>query len=249
MKHFISFTLLLSVIILSCKKDANPGSAEITYKVKTITDQSSGTVTNYEYDAQNRIQKVIRPGVSTGEFLYSPELVTGNTYNSSGTLILTRQYELNADELVGTERDVFPLPAGPYNYTYNSSKQVTSITYLDGANGNALLSKVTYYYSDKKMDSMRVTNPDGKVINRMAFEYYPGINNTISEQHRGFLLRGRQSTLAIKKQTLLVYAASGTLTNTVITNFTYETDAQGRINRSIETVNGFPPRELSYTYY
>ena len=247
MKQYIFFTLLISLLITSCKKGKSPepDPVEVVHKVKTETSQC--IVSTYQYYNQGRISKATLFDNSWYEYVYATGLVTFNGYNAAGSLQSSAKYELNADGLVETETGTYPSPWGPYKYTYNSAKQLLSTSYLDGANGNALLATESYYYSGQ-LDSVRRTDGAGKLRQRNLYEYYSDINNTISDQYKGYLFWGKQSPKAIKKITYHYYNSNGTLVNTQVNNYTYTSDAQGRIiteDRMINTTSG----STIYTYY
>lgn len=247
MKKLISFLLLPFVIISSCKKDSK-GEEEVVYKVKTVT-RASGNAETYHYDGQGRIQKIEYTNGARMEYTYSPGLVKADDYNSSGSRSATIEYQLNTDGLLAVTRETYPYPAGPYQYTFNSSRQLSSAVFMDGSNGNAVLSSQNYFYSGKQLDSIHAFHSSGQIRKREMLEYYTDIANTISDQHMGYQFLGVQSPKAKKKHTFLFYNTSGTLLNTQVDNYTYETDGQGHIIREIRISSNGNTSDNRYTYY
>lgn len=234
--------ILLAICLLAgaCKKNKTTPNNEPIYQVKTQTG-SSGNVTNFEYDNQGRISKLIETS-GRWDFVYSNNLVTENVYDAGGALLFSNHHELNANGLVIKSSMVGdPIYT---TFTYNSSKMVTVDETHDAPN----IYRTNYYYNGERLDSTRSFN-NGTLTNRMLL-VYADTTNTISNQHTGFAFFGKQTGKAERTRTYYYYNASGVLLNTQINNYSYELDAQGRITR--EMMSSMPAgisRDNRYTYY
>jgi hypothetical protein len=242
MQKTLFLLFAVCTLAIACKKSKTAPNDEPVHRVKTITN-SGGGVSLYEYDSEGRISKTTEAS-GRWEYTYSSNLATENVYNSTGTLTTTNHHELNANGLV--VKTTFVLPAFPdySTCTYNSSKMITE----EQAHSGATIVKYMYYYTGTRLDSVRLIN-NGQLTRRQLYEY-SDTNNTVSNQHTGFAMFGRQSPKALRKLTYYYYNASGVLINTQINNYNYELDAQGRITR--EMMNSTPAgiaRDNHYTYY
>ena len=246
MKKYI-LLLLLPAMIISCKKNKQEEQQEVTDKVKTVT-AASGSIYTYSYDAQGKVTRIDITNGGYTEYAYGANLVTENIYTASGSVDDIVEYHLDAAGLIDLIITTGPFPEGPYDYTFNSMKQVESIAYRDGIGGPVLQSD-HYYYTGQVLDSILSKDQLNNVTRRELREYYTDIDNTITTKHKGQAYYGVQSPKALKKRTIIFYSGSGNILNTQIGNFTYETDAEGRITREVMTSNTTAAADNRYTYY
>lgn len=235
---------LVPLLLPSCKKDKTE-KPETIYRVKSVTNISSGVVNTYEYDPHKRL---IRESKSSNqartEYSYLSGSIKQDNYNSSGTLDDTRLHELNSDGLA-----VKTIFSGSYYNTrlFNNTKQLLKETEYTDAGQPMTASQ--YYYTGEQLDSMVIRTQANIVLQRNYYEYYADINNTIGFQHYGLdPIYGRQGPKAMKRLKIYVYDFfTGAPVNTLTYDYSYEKDTEGRIVKS--NYSGTANATLTYTYH
>lgn len=225
----VLFVSIIALSFMACgKKDVDaptPAPAATNALVKKMTESLS--VSNYEYDAQGRLSKIFRSSGIKTEYTYAANLITQTTYKANGDFDFAYKYELDAKG-----KAVKTTLSSNANYTvvhvYNSEGYL--IKHIDNINGQS--SGADYFYSNGNLDSIRYINGSNNWYMTRKKTYYTNQSNVLGdESNYGNFFGGKQNKNLLKSD--LYISADGLSTN--LTNYSYEFDAQGRVNKLTTT--------------
>lgn len=154
MKRSILIAVLFvgTISLFSCSKDKDSGGDPITAESANFvtftqgTDPASDTVYKVTFDASNRISRLVDS--------YDPPDTLTTTYDANSNLVvLTERYDGEDDN---------------YNYTYNSSNQLTQYTYWGGEKyvfsyTNGVIAKKEHYSNNSLFETFVYTVADGNI--------------------------------------------------------------------------------------
>jgi len=241
MKCILSISVAI-LLIASCKKMDVVQVTEVIPKVKTFTISNATTTLNsvvFEYDNNGRLATLTYANGNYIKCSYTKTLIAAESFNANGMLESKTNYILNEQGLVISYYNV----ADPFTdnlLTYNTAKQLES--FVTVTNGEIKYQNFYTYNSDGNCIKDSIVN--GSISSTRKYDYYTGKISTVENPTYGISMYGLPNKNCIKQSSLKVSTSS-------IINTDYsipETDAQGRITKSIYTHQG-DTYTNSYTYY
>jgi hypothetical protein len=237
MVNILPAILILSLIGVTwaCNKErATGGSNNTGLRVK------SDGYYEYEYDEKGRVEMMTAFN-GARRFYYADSAITEVEYLLNGSIADINIYKLNSGKLV-YYRQIGKETGYIYSTFYYSSsgalsRQVDTLLLAGGA--------IIYQYfrSGNRIDSVK------KVYNNLTetriFEYYADRVNTVTNESTGKPYLGSGSPSPVKRELNKINNGSPA----VIRSYTYEYDAQNRINKQVITTPNAPTEERVITYY
>jgi hypothetical protein len=227
-KQNLLFVLLAFIFVAACKKEETPEDPIITpaevscYLTSMATN--AGNVTNYYYDAQNRIYKTAT--FASGQ---TDSIITNYTYGdkvvitrTSGTIEIVQTNFLNANGFADSAVMAF----GSFGELFlvrkfNSSNQVTEIKLYGEIGGSEYDQEVYMEYTNGNMSKQTAIDNVKSLSTVSTMEYYLDKPNKAKkfEERSNFI---NSNANLIKKTT----TDGGTFTN-----YTYELDSEGKMTK------------------
>lgn len=167
MKHRFTLTLaaLVSLFVMSCKKESTTTNNNNTGKLKTYTEDYTSPFqhftdsSNITYDASGRMATIENPG---GKFVYSygNGTVTTDIYDSTALSIHEVGF-LNAQQLLDSTVQVSGTDTSTEKYFYNAANQLTQLRSYDNGSSGLQLSDIDSYTYDSNGNLVTETNQSG----------------------------------------------------------------------------------------
>lgn len=230
--------IIISILILSCKKGKDDNMSVNDLRIKTLTN--TNVVTTYTYDAQRRI---IKSEHSTGffkdAFTYEPGKITRVYSEPSNTV--TMNYTLNASGYLQSSTNSGN--SGVTFYEYRPDGYRTR-SYDD----KIPLTEVKYYYNATTglLDSIRSTT-GAKWNYTTLFQFNTDRANTIADENFGQAFWGRLSPHPSKS--IVTRKPDGNTVTVSFTNYSYTYDNKNRVASRTFTTSGGQTGTDNYTYY
>lgn len=249
-KPILFFALLLLLGSWGCKKETDtplvpPVTENPVYKVKTIVHDlgALGYIDTFRYDANGRrISNTTSDGY-THSIRYTTTLAIDSYYSSSGFVLGTETYFLNADQRADSLTKVY-LGATTYTkYYYDADGHMTVQKNFD--NTHALISIDNFIWeNDNKTEAYR-TSSTSQFVSHTVNYYDASHKNTTGSQNTGWNILGLDS-----KNTMVSQYYTNTSSTLTIYNYVNTYDVQERVAQySIYNNGGSLNSSHVYTYY
>jgi hypothetical protein len=246
----LSFFFIAIILFAACKKSSTtdivtPPVIVLGPKIKTDSSTRNG-VNKYTYDAQGRVIVANYGLPNREEYSYSTNTVSTKYYNAQGNVDGTQLFDLNSDGLITTSTLTAPPPSYVKEvYKYNVDKQLaTKFLSVPGITNASVDSN---FYTGKNIDSIHRSYSANNDLTYLYYTYYTDKLNTIGVKNSGNLYYAEPFYNAVKQ--IQYRLKTNNVYNTIIQDFSYSYDAEGRIIKRVTLQNGNPYNENYYTYY
>ncbi len=249
-KLILFFTLLVLLGAWGCKKETTapivpPVTEAPAPKVKTIVHNLGiiGYIDTFRYDATGRLISRTTSDGYTHSISYTSGMAIDSYYSSSGFVLGTETYFLNADQRADSLKKIY-LGATTYvKYTYDSEGHLTVQKSLDDTHAVTFIDNFIWE-NDNNTEVYR-TSSTSQFISHTVNYYDDTHKNTIGNQNTGRNFFGVDSKNSVVSQ--YYTSSSSTLS---IYNFVNTYDAQERMAQFIIYNNsGSMNSSGVYTYY
>ena len=229
-------------------KEEHQNAAGLTLQTSDLegnAEETSGIITNYEYDSLGRVVKEIYSDDTYATYIYegdSERTAVKSEYLADGTVESSTEYTYNGQNnltrIVHKDGDTIVCE---YNYTYDVKGQVLTESVSYGSEET----HVTAYEYDNEGRVVKVDHPSGSALGAVSYEY-DDWGNLLTIKDDGAILReytydGFGRVTAIKDN---VKAGSESYT---LKSYSY--DQLGRTTSMVYTENGNKENVLeSYVY-
>lgn len=241
MKSTTPLTILLFVLLFSCKKDADTNQWAVP-KVKTETYES-GLTRSFYYDREGRITKN-DDGEYRSEYTYEPSKVTANTTELASGGFQSLTMDLNPEGYV--------TKLGNATYTYTAEGYIKNRV-STSTNGPATF-YIHYYNTTTKLLDSVVRLKGSNWEQTTVYAFYTDKNETLGNENFGQVFYGKSMPHPVKKVTYWAPKQGNPDREIIITEeYQYQYNEAGRIVKetSITTTYGqaAPSVSIIYTYY
>ncbi|MEO5943781.1 MAG: hypothetical protein ABIP30_05175 [Ferruginibacter sp.] len=244
MKHILSISIAV-LLLASCQKSNNdltaPSLAGIP-KIKTFVISDTKGIINsvaIEYDDAGRFSRGVYKDGHSIKYTYASNKVTMESFTAANVSDSKGTYVLNGDGLVIKYYNN-AYPAFVTHFTYTKGKKI--LTEINENNNDTTYQLYHTYNAAGNLIADSIIN--GSITTTKKIEYYTDKISTIENPNSGISFYGIPGTNCPKQSSVKLSTSNYTHTDFNIP----ETDAMGRITKSVYTSQGETYTSL-YTYY
>lgn len=244
----LTLAALVSLFVMSCKKESTTTNNNNSGKLKTYTEEYSSPVRNFAdtsnvtYDASGRMATLENPKGKL-VYTYGNGSITADIYDSTGLTIHEVSF-LNAQQLIDSTVQVSGTDTSTEKYFYNAANQLVQLRSYDNGGSGLRLSDIDSYTYDSNGNLVTETNQSGNGMLKAT------TTRTFTNIAAQFPLMAPFTSAQYKN-----FPASAnivTTSDTINETYTYQFDSNNRlVTETTVTTTGGQSSTLvkRYTYY